>query len=296
MSYFFAIAASKIACLLPGSVCEKIGRILGNIAWAFVPKRRKAMAWDNVMRCLGVDRKEAERIAKESGVRLGSMLFEVLRFPLLKDNMGEYVKISGLEYMKEAKDSGKGAVIAASHSDNWELMGGAFAQAGIPLVGVAMQQKSSGMDRFINEYRTMIGMHITYKTGVREMFRMLGEGWFIGLIMDQDTNPHDGILLDFFGQKTNCVPGAASMARFKNVPIFPAFMHREKDGTHRLIVEPPIYVEHTKNSKEDIKRTTQEINNRIEAHIRKYPEEWFWLHDRWKSVREEPEEFEELRN
>ena len=69
-----------------------------------------------------------------------------------------------------------------------------------------MKQKSSGADRFINEYRTMIGMHITYKTDVREMFAMLKKGWAIGLIMDQDTNRHDGIILDFFNQPTNCTP------------------------------------------------------------------------------------------
>ena len=291
VSYYLMLLFSKFCCLLPSAICEAVGRSLGAFAWCFIPKRRKAMAKENIMRCLQVDEKEAERIAKASSVRFGPMLFEVLRFPVLKRQMKDYVTIEGLEYLLEAKASGKGAVIAAAHSDNWELMGGAFAQAGIPLVGVAMKQKSSGMDRFINEYRTLIGMHITYKTGVKEMFRMLSEGWFIGLIMDQDTNPHDGILLDFFGQITNCVPGAASMGRFKQVPIFTAFMHRNPDGTHRLIVEKPILVEQTKDKKQDLRRATQEITYRIEAHIRKYPEEWFWLHDRWKSVREEREAF-----
>lgn len=291
ISYYLMLLFSRFCCMLPASVCEAFGRILGEIAWQVIPKRRKNMAKENIMRCLRVEEGEAERIAKASSVRFGPMLFEVLRFPVLKQKMKDYVTIEGLEYLLEMKSSGSGAVIAAAHCDNWELMGGAFAQAGIPLVGVAMKQKSSGMDRFINEYRTLIGMHITYKTGVKEMFRMLSEGWFIGLIMDQDTNTRDGILLEFFGQVTNCVPGAASMGRFQKVPIFPAFMHRNEDGTHRLIVQEPIHVEHTKDKKQDIQRATQEINRRIEAHIRRYPEEWFWLHDRWKSVREEKESF-----
>lgn len=287
MSYYLMLLLSRICCLLPASLCELMGQALGNFAWIFVPKRRKILARENIKRCLGMDDAEADRIAKASSVRFGPMLFEVLRFPVLKDRMKDYVEIVGLEYLEAAKREGKGAVIAAAHSDNWELMGGAFAQAGIPLVGVAMKQKSSSMDRFINAYRTMIGMHITYKTGVREMFSMLADGWFIGLIMDQDTNRHDGILLDFFGQVTNCTPGAASMARFQGVPIFPAFMHRKEDGTHQLIVQEPIYVEKTKDKKEDIRRATQKVTHLIEAHIRKYPEEWFWLHDRWKSVRDD---------
>ncbi len=293
LSYYLMLFISKLCCMLPAGACEWMGKGLGAFAWCVIPGRRRRMAIENVMRCLSVDKAEAERIAKASTTRFGPMLFEVLRFPVLKDRMKDYVTIEGLEYLLEAKASGRGAVIAAAHSDNWELMGGAFAQAGIPLVGVAMKQKSAGMDRFINEYRTLIGMHITYKTGVKEMFRMLSEGWFIGLIMDQDTNVRDGILLDFFGQVTNCVPGAASMGRFKEVPVFTAFMHRNSDGTHRLIVEKPIYVEHTGDKKQDIRKATQEITYRIEDHVRKYPEEWFWLHDRWKSVRDEESCFQE---
>lgn len=285
--YYLALFMSRVCCLLPWTVCEVLGKLMGQLAWIVIPRWRKELARDNVMRCLGVVQEEAERIAKESTVRFGPMTMEVLRFPVIKEQMDKYVTIEGLEYLKEGLVQGRGAVIAAAHSGNWELMGGALAQAGIPLVGVAKQQKSEGSDRFINEYRTLIGMHITYKTGVREMFDMLAKGWAIGLIMDQDTNRHDGIVLKFFGQPTNCTPGAASMARFKDVPIFTALMHRQDDGRHKLIVGPPIFVEKTKDKRADIMRTTQQINERIEEHIRRYPEEWFWLHDRWKSIREE---------
>ena len=301
MSYYIALMMSKIACLLPWRLCRTIGWLMAQAAWPFLPRRRKDMARDNIMRCLKVDTEEAERISKASAVQWGDLLFEVLRFPVLKKTMKEHVKIEGLHYLTDYINSpdrnGKGAVIATCHSDNWELMGGAFAQYGISLVGVAKKQKSGGFDRFINEYRTLIGMHITYKTGVREMFDMLGEGWFIGLIMDQDTNRHDGVIVNFFNEPTNYMPGAASMSRFKNVPIFPAFMHRNEDGTHTLTVQPPLYVTKTKDKREDIKRTTQQLALLTEEHIRKYPEEWFWLHDRWKSMREEftPEEVEAMR-
>ena len=180
---------------------------------------------------------------------------------------------------------GRGAIFATSHSGNWELMGGAFACAGYPLVGVAKKQSSAGMDRFINEYRALVGMHITYSSGVREMFRMLDEGWIIGLISDQDPSLRDGIIVEFFGRETNAFTGAASIARFRGVPIFPVFMHREPNGRHILTVGPAIRVEKTADKAEDIRRTTQYINARIEEWIRKYPEEWFWLHDRWKSIR-----------
>ena len=287
MLYYVLRAISALVCVLPRSVCEFLGRGLGNFAWLVVPGKRKKLAMGQIKMCLRVDEVEASRIAKESTVRFGPMLFEVLRFPVIRKNPSQYVRIEGLEKLQQGMADGKGAIIAAAHSGNWELMGGAFAMAGIPLVGVAMKQKDSAADKFINEYRTLIGMHITYKTGVREMFAMLKKGWAIGLIMDQDTNRRDGIILNFFGYPTNCTPGAASMARFQNVPVFTSFMHRDAGGFHTLVVDGPFYVEKTKDKREDIKRTTQKINDAIENHIRKYPEEWFWLHDRWKSVRED---------
>ena len=287
LSYYLLKAASKICCLLPRGACETIGRALGAFAWIFVPKRRKKLAKDQIMMCLGVGEQEAERLAKASSVRFGPMLMEVLRFPVIERHIGDYVAIEGLSYLQEALAAGKGGIIATAHSGNWELMGGAFALAGIPLVGVAQKQRSKGADRFIVERRTQIGMHITYKTGVREMFDMLSEGWFIGLIMDQDPSKRDGMLVEFFEQPTNYLTGAAGMSRFRGAPIFPAFMHRDDaTGRHTLIVSPPIYTRRTKDKRADIQRTTQQLAALTEAHIRRYPEEWFWLHDRWKSIRE----------
>ena len=285
MAYYFLKVLSAFFCLLPRSLAYAMGRALGVILYPFIPKKRKELAFRQIKMCLPVSDAEARRIARASAVRFGPMLVEVLRFPLIKRHPEDYIRIENIEPMKAVMAGGKGCIIAASHSGNWERMGGAFAMAGIPMVGVAMKQKGSA-NRFINEYRAQIGMHITYKQGVREMFRMLKGGYAIGLIMDQDTNRHDGIILDFFGRETNCVPGAASMARFSDVPIFASFLHRGKDGYQHLKILGPFFVEKTRDKKEDIRKMTQKLTKLIEADIRAYPEDWFWLHDRWKSVRD----------
>lgn len=285
---------------MPLSVCFSIGRGLATLIWIFLPNKRKKIALENIRHCLNVDESESARIAKVSTVNLGPLAMEVMNFPRLKNMMKSHVKIIGLEhltnYINSAERQGRGAVIATCHSDNWELMGGAFAQYGIPLVGVAKKQKSEGADKFINEFRTLIGMHITYRSGVREMYKMMDEGHFIGLIMDQDVGRHDGVIVKFFNRATNYVTGAASMSRFKSIPIFPAFMHKNSDGTHTLEVYPPLTVAKTSDKRADIQKMTQKLATLTEDHIRRYPEEWFWLHDRWKSMRVEftPEEVAEF--
>lgn len=288
IEYRFLKLLSGLVCLLPLKFCLKVGRGLASLIWIFLPAKRKRLATDNIIRCLKVSGEEARRIARESTIQFGSIFMEVLSFPKLKKNMASHVKVVGLEHLTRYKNSSeRGAVIMTCHGDNWELMGGAFAQNGIPLVGVAKKQRSEGADKFINEYRTLIGMHITYRSGVREMYKMLDEGHFIGLIMDQDVGRVDGVVVKFFNQATNFVTGAASMSRFRKVPIFPAFMHRNSDGTHTLEIFPPLQVEKTSDKHADIKLMTQRLAALIEEHVRKYPDEWFWLHDRWKSMRVE---------
>ena len=288
---------SRIICLLPLKFSVTVGRALASFLWLVLPPKRKRIAIDNARECLNVSPEEAERIAKAGSVQLGEIFIEVLALPKIKPDMRNHVKIIGLEHLTNyISATGRGGVIATGHNDNWELMGGAFAQYGIPLVGVAKKQKSDGADKFICEYRELVGMHVTYRNDVREMYKLLDDGKFIGLIMDQDVGRTDGVVVKFFNRATNFVTGAASMSRFRKVPIFPAFMHKNSDGTHTLEVFPPLSVEKTSDKHADLKLMTQRLATLIEEHIKKFPEEWFWLHDRWKSMRVEfsPEEVAEF--
>lgn len=286
MAYYFARFVSWLCCRLSDRVSDRVGLFLGRLTWPFIPARRHRMAVENVSVCLGAAREEAARIAKASWVRFGPMLFEVMRFPVLRPRFSEIAEIEGAEYLREGLSLGRGAVIATAHSGNWELMGGVLSAAGFPIVGVAMRQKEAGFDRFINEYRRRVGMHITYKDNVREMFTLLKQGWAIGLLMDQDIGRRDGIVFEWFGRPTNFVQGPAVLARYQNAPIIPGFIHRLSDGRHRILFHPPIFVERTKDKGADIRRAMEAVSRTLEQHIRRYPEEWFWLHDRWKSQRD----------
>ncbi len=284
MLYYLVKIMSALVGALPYVIRRNLGLCIGKLCWPLVPARRRNMAIDNISRALGVARKQAAAIAKASAIRFGPMFMEVLHMPRLnKDNINNYVTLTGSEHLEAALKMGRGAVLATAHSGNWELLGAALAMHGFPLVAVVQRQTNAAMNTFINEYRTKAGMHVTYKQGVREMVKLLGTGKIIGLLMDQD-NHKDGVFVEFFGRMASTPQGAAALARLNNAPIVPAFITENPDGTHTAILHPPVMVDRSDDRAEDIWRTTRDLTQIIEQHIRQHPNEWFWLHNRWKTA------------
>lgn len=281
MAYVLIKLFSRLICLLPLSAGKWIGHLIGAVTWCFVPKERKVMAVRNVLMALHVDDAAAQRIAKASWTRFGRMLIEVLAFPKLSGYMQDYVQVEGLENLDKALAHDRGAILATAHSGNWELIGGALACRDYSIVGVAQKQTNAGMDRLINEYRSLTGIHVTYKSGVREMIKLLGAGHIVGIVMDQDAGK-DGIILEFFGRPASCPQGPAFLARIKNAPVVPMFISENRDGTHTLMIQEALWVEPSDDKQGDIKEMTRKLTKIIENHIRLHPNEWFWLHNRWK--------------
>ncbi|MDU2063704.1 MAG: lysophospholipid acyltransferase family protein [Sporomusaceae bacterium] len=280
--YILIKALSKLICLLPSALRYGLGRGLGQFFWLLVPKKRRLLSCENMQQALGIDAARAQKLTKASAVRFGPMLMEVLYLPkVTKETIAAHVTISGEEHMNAALAEGHGVVLATAHSGNWEIMGAALAMHGFPLVAVVQKQTNSAMDQFINEYRTLAGMHVTYKSSVREMVRLLGQGMIVGLLADQDAGP-PGVFVDFFGKAASTPQGAAALARLKGAPIIPAFITEEAPGKHRIDIYPAIRVAEGERE-EAIQKTTQAVTKVVEGHIRKYPSEWFWLHNRWKT-------------
>ncbi|QDR82075.1 lysophospholipid acyltransferase family protein [Sporomusa termitida] len=283
MQYRLVKGLSALVCLLPAWLRHFIGVLTGTLCWPLVPARRRKMAVANISRSLRVDERQAAAIAKASAVRFGPMFMEVLHMPCLnRDNIDRYVQITGREHLETALQLGRGAVLATAHTGNWELLGAALAMHDFPLVAVVQRQTNPAMDSFINEYRTKAGMHVTYKQGVREMVKLLGAGKIIGLLMDQD-NHNRGVFVEFFSRPASTPQGAAALGRLNQAPVVPAFITGNPDGTHRVIIHPHLTVPKTADREEDIRNTTQQLTKIIENHVRRYPHEWFWLHNRWKT-------------
>ena len=283
MTYIFLKALSRLACCLPESGAKTMGNMLGRIFWCFVPQRRKKISLQNILRAgITTDRAKAEEISKNAALRFGPLGVSMLRFPLLtKENISDYVVIKNKEKLDALVKENKGCILAANHCGNWEMVGAGLALHGYPLLSVGMKQSNEGFDQFICEYRAMTGQKIEYKTGVRDMLRRLKEGYFVGLLCDQDPG-NTGILSELFGQKTLTPTGPAHFSVMTGLPVITLFIHQTEDCNYEIIAGDPILPDAGMGKKEAVQKITDTLNKKIEAWVRTYPEEWFWMHNRWK--------------
>lgn len=275
-------------CILPKWLRNLLAKLLGSIACVATPKWRMEMAKANIMECLGVDKDRAASIAEESMRRFGRMAVEVLRFPLLNTTtISDVVKVEGLKYLEEAYKQNKGVIMATGHYGNWELLGATVALHGYPMLSIARKQNNGHMDRFINEYRQMVGQKVAYNHGSKDLLsisRMLKEKHLLGILYDQDTND-GGVEVDLFGKRSLFPLGAAALSRIYGSPILPIFMHNNVDGTCTAKIYPPLYTPKTKNKEEDFYIVTKKLVTILEHEVIRDPGMWFWTHDRWKDGR-----------
>ena len=285
LGYWAMKLLSRLMCILPKFMRDFFADFAGFIAWNVVPKWRKYMAVQNIVDCLGLPEARAKVIAEESVTRFGRMIVEVLRFPLLtKDNFRAIVKVEGEEYLEAAFSQNKGVIMCTAHYGNWEMSGAVLALLGYPILSVARKQNNDGMNKFINEYRELVGQQIAYNHGGNSMLainRILRNKNLLGIVYDQDTEP-DGESVLFFGKHSIVPRGAALLSRLHGAPIIPFFMHNNVDGTLTLNFLPPLYTAKTADRKQDVHALMEKLIVIAEQEIVQDPAMWFWVHDRWK--------------
>ena len=287
VGYYIVKFFSKLMCILPLWLCRMVGNGIGAVAALFVQDWRMQMATANIKECLGVDEGRAQEIAYGSLRRFGRMGVEVMRFPLLNEHtIHDTVHVEGLEYLEAAYQEGRGVIMATGHYGNWELLGATVALHGFPMLSVTRKQNNDYMDRFINEYRQMVGQKVSYNDNgsVLAMARMLKEKHLLGIVYDQATGD-SRCTVNFFGKNTRFPLGAATLSRIYNSPILPIFMHNNEDGTCTAKIYPPLYTPKTKDRDADCLQVTKELVTILEHEIINDPEMWFWVHDRWKDGR-----------
>lgn len=272
------------ARLLPRRMAEELGGAVGWLAGTVFRIRRA-----DVDRHLGIafpDRSEEWRcrVARACYRHLGREGVVTLRLSSLDPGrVRERTRIRGLEALKGALADGRGAVVVTGHLGNWEVGGAALAARGIALDAVALRQGNPFFHREAVRARERLGMRVVHKRHAPgEALRSLREGRAVALVGDQ--NPiSGGIEVSFFGRPANTARGAATLALRTGAPLFvgTALRREGTGGGYRVTVEE-VSVERTGRLEEDVRRLVQAYTSRIEAVVRRAPEQYLWQHRRWK--------------
>jgi KDO2-lipid IV(A) lauroyltransferase len=192
------------------------------------------------------------------------------------------VETEGKEILDNLRDSGRGAIILTGHVGNWELLAGWLAQSGYPLTAVVRNPDDPNLSELIETYRAALGVGTIEKHFImKDAVRFAKRGGFLGLLPDQAWNS-TGVHGPFFGRMCYTAGGPAAIAHMAGVPVVPVVSYRLAPFRHRVVISPPVPMAEGTDRNSAIQENTLRMNRAIEEMIRPFPEQWLWLHRRWK--------------
>ena len=216
----------------------------------------------------------------------GRLLAEFSRLPKLnRDNISQVVVYDGFDHFAESLRRGNGTLFLTAHYGAWELCSFAHALYGHRLKFVVRPIDNPYLDRLVNAYRTASGNQVIPKKGsLREMLRTLKRNEGVGILIDQNTTRDAGVFVDFFGLQACTTSVLAALALRTGATVIPGVLIWDSARKiHRLRFEPPVKIVQTGDSRADIVENTARFNKILEGLVRQHPDQWLWVHRRWKT-------------
>lgn len=271
---------------LPPSWAQVSGHVMGKLAWFLLPSRRRLVRSNLTQAYPDMDSPEMARMIHDIFQRLGALMVEVLRMPLITPhNYRDWITYEGMEYVEAARAKGKGVILLSSHIGNWEVGSIALGLYGLPCYLVTRPMDNPHLEALANRWRTRPGISLIPKHGAAlKLARILKEGSASGVMMDQNYRDRkNAVFVDFFGRPAATTPLAAQYHLRFGAALILGHCLPEGRGKFKLTFHPEIEFMPTGNMSQDIQALTQKITACVEDDIRKNPHLWFWLHNRWKT-------------
>jgi KDO2-lipid IV(A) lauroyltransferase len=271
---------------LPRPVARGFAASVTSLLFCLQPKLRKTAEFN--LRLAFPDWTDAERkeVTRKMVRNLGWMAAEFARFPrLTKENIEKVVILEGHENFLEGQRRGNGVLYLTGHIGAWELSSFAHALYGYPLHYIARPLDNERLDALVNRYRCSSGNQPIFKNeSARVMLKILKNSGTIGILADQNTMPEEGLFVDFFGKSACATTGIARVALHTGAAVVPGYAYWDETiQKYRLRFEPPVDLVRTGDTERDVFRNTQRFAKAIEEIIRKHPDQWVWVHKRWKT-------------
>ncbi len=230
--------------------------------------------------------REHATILRGEFTSLGRQLAEVCQFPrYTKENVNRVVVYDGFENYERAFVRGKGVLFLTAHFGGWELSAFVHSLHGHWLHIVMRDLDNVYIDRLVQRYRSMYGNTTVSKDNfVRGLLAAMKAGEVVGILMDTNMTPPQGVFVNFFGIPACTASGLARIALRSDAAVVPGFtIWDSKLGKYRLRFDPAVTLVRTGNDEDDIVSNTQVFTKIIEDYVRRYPDQWLWVHRRWKT-------------
>lgn len=272
--------------LLPMSLAIFCGETLGGLAFAFARNLRRTGERNLILAFPEKSQTEREQIVRGVFRSLGRQLGVVSKFASSSiDSLSRIFEIEGLEHYELLKSRNKGIIFFTAHLGAWELLPLCSSLRGNPLNVVVRRLDNPQVEKLIEKIRSRFGNHTLDKLSAgRQMIKVLRSGEALGLLTDLNVVNEEAIFVDFFGVPAATNFMVAKLALRTNAPIVPMFAPWHEDVKKFVLqVSPPVPVEVTGDEETDVRNLTAKLSLITENKIRSYPDQWLWIHKRWKT-------------
>ncbi len=257
------------------------------LGYILVRKKRK-IALESLTIAFGQEKtqEQIKEIAKECFVYMAKSGVEII---YLLDNLRflkERVQIIGRDNLDAALAKGKGIVLISAHFGNFPIMLAHLGREGYKVSAIMRPMRNERIEKLFVSKRSRFNIKTIYsqprKACIETTIKTLRNNELIFVLLDQNFGT-GGVFVDFFGKKAATAIGPLVLARRTDAAIVPCFIIRQKDDTHKIIIEPELLLEEKADYQETLVFNIQRLTNIIEEYVRRYPEQWGWIHRRWKS-------------
>jgi len=286
LEYAAAWPFIKILGALPRTLARAFGVGLAQVVYLLHVRLRRVGMRNLAMVFPQKSEAERARILRGEFTSLGRQLAELCQFPrYTRDNVEQVVVYDGLENYLQAHARGKGVLFLTAHFGGWELSAFTHSLHGHWMHVVVRAMDNVYLDRLIRNYRSMHGNKVVEKDDfVRGLLAAMKAGEVVGILMDTNMTPPQGIFVDFFGIPACTASGMARIALRTDAAVVPTFTIWDTElKKYRLRFDPAVELVRTGDREADIQANTQRFTSIIEDYVRKYPEQWLWVHRRWKT-------------
>jgi KDO2-lipid IV(A) lauroyltransferase len=286
LEYAAAWTGLKSLGLLPRPAARFVGASCAAAAYFFRPPLRRAAVFNLRLAFPDWTDKQREDAVRRMIQQIGWMAGEFSQFPkYTRANIERIVVIDGYENFDDARRRGKGVLFLTGHMSAWELAPFAQALYGNPLHFLVRPIANAKVDALINKYRCLSGNRpIEKNRSARAVLRVLADGGTVGVLSDHNTSLEEGVFVDFFGIPASTTSGLARLALRTDAAVVPGFLSWDRENRkYRLRFEPAVELARTSDEEADVRENTQRFTRVIEDYIRSHPDQWLWVHKRWKT-------------